>query len=466
MPVDASIAMGYRPSVQLDDPMNKLAQMMQIQNAQQSNQLNGMKMDEYQRGKVRQNKMLELMGQLPADATDDQRMSTLKGAGFFDEADKINTSATTRRKVESEAAAKDWETKSKKLDYMSQAFGYVKDNPTAEAAIAVNRHLGEVGVLTPQQVAQAEQAIQANPNPEYIRANATRAFQSALSAKDQLPKLDNINAGGFNVGVSTNPITGQRTETGRTAITLSADKKAEIAAQAEQKRLDRAQALQISGLGPDGGPTPDMETTAKAIASGQLPPPTGMALTNPKNQRILARVMEINPQYDFTDVTAKRKAASDFTSGTQGNAMRSFAVSGQHLDQLGTLVDAMQNGDNQTLNKIGNTVATWNGATPVTNFNAAKDVVAKEVMKAIVGGGGGVSEREELAKSMSAANSPQQLKGVITQYRNLMAAQHDALLAQRRAAGLSDSTLPKYGDSVAPAAAPAGVPNGWSVVAH
>jgi hypothetical protein len=190
-----------------------------------------------------------------------------------------------------------------------------------------------------------------------------------------------------------------------------------------------------------------MELTAKAIANGQLPPPSGMALTNPRNQRILARVMEINPSYDFTDVTAKRKAASDFTTGQLGNSMRSFAVAGQHLDQLSTLVDAMNNGNYPMVNKLANTIATQTGSVAPSNFDAAKDVVSKEVMKAIVAGGGGVGEREELQKTMDSAKTPAQLKGVITQYRNLMAAQHDALIQQRRAAGLPDSTIPNYTDA-------------------
>jgi hypothetical protein len=46
---------------------------------------------------------------------------------------------------------------------------------------------------------------------------------------------------------------------------------------------------------------------------------------------------------------------------------------------------------------------------------------------------------------MDSAKSPAQLKGVITQFRNLMSAQHENLLIQRRAAGLSDATLPNYG---------------------
>jgi hypothetical protein len=192
-------------------------------------------------------------------------------------------------------------------------------------------------------------------------------------------------------------------------------------------------------------------------------PPSGMALLNPKNQRILGRVMEINPEYDATTVTAKKKAANDFTSGTLGNSMRSFNVAGQHLDQLGTLVDALNNKDTQLFNKIGNAYSQATGSPAPTNFDAAKDIVSKEVVKAIVAGGGGVTERQELAGLMDKAKSPAQLKGVIQQYRNLMGAQHDALLQQRRAAGLPDSTLPKYDLGNAEKSfvgAPAGGPSG------
>jgi hypothetical protein len=210
-----------------------------------------------------------------------------------------------------------------------------------------------------------------------------------------------------------------------------------------------------SGVVAGGGMDENSERTARAIASGQLPAPTGMALLNPKNQRILGRVMEINPEYDATSVDAKKKAARDFTSGNQGNAMRSFAVAGQHLDQLGTLVDALDNGNIQLVNKLGNAYSQQTGSPAVTNFEAAKDVVSKEVIKAIVGSGsGGVAERAELAHLMENAKSPAQLKGVISQYRSLMAAQHDALLQQRDAAGLPRSTLPKYTD--ANGSAPAG----------
>jgi hypothetical protein len=199
-----------------------------------------------------------------------------------------------------------------------------------------------------------------------------------------------------------------------------------------------------AGFGANGQPLNDIDITAQAIADGRLPPPSGMALTSPKNQRILTRVMELNPNYDFTTVTAKKNAAAAFATGNQGNALRSFATGLDHLDQLGGLVTALGNGDNATRNLIGNKVSTWNGATPVTNFDAAKDIVSKEIVKAIVGAGGGVGEREEIAKLLDSAKSPKQLNGVIAQFKGLMQAQHDNLLAQRRAAGLPDSTIPNY----------------------
>lgn len=228
--------------------------------------------------------------------------------------------------------------------------------------------------------------------------------------------------------------------------------------------LGRQTQMTIAGVQPGGGLDDNGERTAQAIASGQLQPPTGMALLNPKNQRILGRVMEINPQYDSTTVTAKKAAAQNFTTGPLGNSMRSFAVAGQHLDQLGALADALNNGNYPLVNQIGNTIAQQTGNPAPTNFDAAKAVVSKEVVKAIVAGGGGVAEREELSNLMKSANSPAQLKGVITQYRNLMAAQHDALLTQRRAAGLPDSTLPSYTDANGAPAVPTGGPTGFKII--
>ena len=49
--IDPSIALGVKP-LQLDNPMNAMAMYSQIQGAQQANQLNRLKMDEYERARI------------------------------------------------------------------------------------------------------------------------------------------------------------------------------------------------------------------------------------------------------------------------------------------------------------------------------------------------------------------------------------------------------------------------------
>ena len=202
--------------------------------------------------------------------------------------------------------------------------------------------------------------------------------------------------------------------------------------------------LMVHGIMPDGSMDSNAELTAQAIAKGQLPPPTGMALLNPKNQRILGRVMEINPSYDFTDVTAKRAAATAFTTGKQGDALRFVSTANAHLDQMGDLVAAMENHDTKVINRVSNWYKEQTGKPAPTTFDAVKNIVGQEVVKAIVANGGTGTERDEAAKSFSRSNSPAQLTEIIRHYRMIMGAQADNLLAQRRAVGLSDKTLPKY----------------------
>jgi len=58
--IDSNIAMGYKP-VQIENPLNQLAAYSQIQGAQQGQQLNALKMQEYQRGLEEENKLRTLL---------------------------------------------------------------------------------------------------------------------------------------------------------------------------------------------------------------------------------------------------------------------------------------------------------------------------------------------------------------------------------------------------------------------
>lgn len=177
----------------------------------------------------------------------------------------------------------------------------------------------------------------------------------------------------------------------------------------------------------------DVDGTAKMIASGKAPALSSFATGKPLGAAIMARVYELNPDYDAKTYPKALKAEKDFDTGKQGNSVRSFNVSVAHLETLDTLADALNNGNAPLINKLGNAYAQQTGGTAPTNFNAAKKIVADEIVKAIVGGGGGVHDREEAAKVIDAANSPAQLKGVISTYKELMVGQLVGLRDQYKA---------------------------------
>ena len=130
------------------------------------------------------------------------------------------------------------------------------------------------------------------------------------------------------------------------------------------------------------------------------------------------------------DVASQTAAVKAFTSGKLGSSVRSFNVSLSHLDTLGQLADAMGNNDTTKINQVSNFFAKQTGQAAPTNFEAAKHIVADEVVKAIVGSGGALADREAAAKTIQAANSPAQLKGVIGTYKELMRGQLDGLQQQ------------------------------------
>jgi hypothetical protein len=345
---------------------------------------------------------------------------------------------------------------------------------TPEDALAWSTQAVKKGILTPEQFQAGIQRIPTDPAG--LQQWKGQVQQGGLSVLEQMhsnePKpvetrlgnvvkyLDmNPRSSTFGTEVTPAQQVGQSPDSVATNETSRANNAATQAGEDRRAAAGRSVQLQVAGVAPGGTLDDNTERTAQAIAKGQLPAPTGMALLNPKNQRILGRVMEINPQYDYTEVAAKKAAATSFGTGQLGNALRSVSTANAHLDQMNELVDALGNGNTQVINKVNNWYQTQTGNPAPTNFNAIKNVVGQEVVKAIVAGGGGVGEREEAAKAFSTANSPAQLKEAIQHYRMVMGAQADNLLAQRDAAGLSRSTLPNYNGAKAAAITPAAAAN-------
>lgn len=174
----------------------------------------------------------------------------------------------------------------------------------------------------------------------------------------------------------------------------------------------------------------DIEKTAQGIANGQLAPLSGFAMRTPQGQAVMNRVLELNPQFSAQDYSTGQAALTAFAKGKQGDTVRSFNVGLDHLNTLGHLATALKNGDMQTFNQVANTVSTLTGNPAPTNFTAARDVVGNEIVKAIVGAGGGVGDREKAQRAIGEAQSPAQLEGVIQTYQKLMTGQLKGLQTQ------------------------------------
>jgi hypothetical protein len=226
------------------------------------------------------------------------------------------------------------------------------------------------------------------------------------------------------------------------------DAQAKLAEDSRHNRATEDTARNPFGMGVAGNVTGDdfynqlaaknagLANQIKAIGSyRQAPPGRGTK----QGIALMDLVSQYNPQYDATQYGAKNKARLDFTTGKNGNNVRSLNVAVQHLEQLGGLSAALGNGDIQMVNKLGQAIAEQTGSPAPTNFDGVKQMVGDEIVKAVVGSGGGVHDREEIANNISRASSPQQLMGVIRQYQGLLGGQLKGLKKQyEKSTGLND----------------------------
>lgn len=182
---------------------------------------------------------------------------------------------------------------------------------------------------------------------------------------------------------------------------------------------------------------PGVAAQIKAVGTYRQPAPAGR--TSPVGIKFMTMVNQAYPSYDASQYATKTKARNDFATGKNGNTVRSLNVAISHLDTLGQLSGALNNGDIPLANRIGQAWSQQTGSSAPTNFDSAKQIVGDEVVKAIIGTGGSQADREEAAKQISRASSPGQLAGVIQTYQRLLGGQLGGLKQQyEKTTGLQD----------------------------
>lgn len=93
MPLDTRIAMGGI------NPLDTQAKLMTLSDLGDQQQMRGLQMQQARDGMQRQQQLRNLLGGLAPNTGDDQRIGALRGAGYFDEADKLQSGMLTRDKT-------------------------------------------------------------------------------------------------------------------------------------------------------------------------------------------------------------------------------------------------------------------------------------------------------------------------------------------------------------------------------
>jgi hypothetical protein len=176
------------------------------------------------------------------------------------------------------------------------------------------------------------------------------------------------------------------------------------------------------------------------LQSGQFPPNTGRGVQGTADRNAIlnhASALADAKGIDQADLPGKwqqfkgqQVAIQRFTSGPQGNTVRSFNVLVDHLDTLREAGAALKNGDIRLFNRWKQNYATQTGESAPTSFDGVKALVGDEIVKAVVGSAGALADREEVKKDLDKASSPKQLADLIDKYDKLALGQLKGLRKQ------------------------------------
>ena len=179
------------------------------------------------------------------------------------------------------------------------------------------------------------------------------------------------------------------------------------------------------------------------LQTGNLPPISAGKRGSEAKAQILNRAQEISGGNGMTpaqtatnvvqgkqDVAGQTATIRDFSSGMSARKVTANNTALNHLATMDKLADELNNSDIRVFNLAANAFAKATGSAPPSNFDAAKQFVAGEVMKAIAQNGGGVTERQEAERNITSQSSPEQLRGVIKTYKELLGGQLSSLQTQ------------------------------------
>lgn len=277
-----------------------------------------------------------------------------------------------------------------------------------------------------QQMAAAPILADGRVNPAYV--NKLKAEEDVKSYKPQLVHHTDPATGAeqyFTYDANTQkmapveiPTTGEAKDSGKYVSQAApvADRRKAPAASPDARDEGYIQWL-------DSHRPPGYSDLVRGVADYEMDPNRVASLQKGQREQLYRDVKTFDPTYDQTHFGEKSGVIASFSRGADRAAVNSLNVSVSHLGTLQKLGDALQNGNTPLINRIGNQIAIQLGRPAPVNFDAAKEIVGDEVVKAVVGGVNSQADREAVKHLIMAQQSPAQLKGVIQTFISLLGGQ-------------------------------------------
>lgn len=457
-------ALGVKPPEQ-QNPLDQFARIQQIRGGQQQLQQGQIQTQMLQQQQHDQQAMTSAMQQWDGKDMNDLPKLIIKNGGSAQAVFGARKQLLDQQKMYSDIAASDATTGSKNLetlkgknDLVAGKIGALASMPDEQLPGAIASTAQELAqtagpdgkpLMDPQH-AQALQQLSQSGDPNMIRQRLGLLQKTYMGQNAQIESAakqagitkDVAQANEANVSAS---VKQQELATGGTAAMadnryrsikqaqqlgrpVTAEDKAFLAAYEKQKTLVPTANFNLQNGGLNGG-SGQPSAMAQMVASGQMKWGDVISPRTPASvkEAFAKEVKSINPNFNSGDFTVEQKAKEAFTSGTYSQNLNAINTAREHMKTFSSLADALDNGNIQQLNKLGNELGVQFGSDRATNFRLASQAFGGEVGKAFDGAGVTQGERAEAQKNFSENMSPAQFRGAIRTVDSLLAGKQKAL---------------------------------------
>ena len=188
----------------------------------------------------------------------------------------------------------------------------------------------------------------------------------------------------------------------------------------------------VGDPGTTDAPTPQVVNLAEKMKAYDVDPPNGWQMKNDPEAAAAFRLARQDENYRPAEAKIIAQGKKDLQDGKAGTTLRSLAAVQDHLDYLSILARGLPTGSNvQKANEWAAAMSKQYGKPNVTTFEAARAIVAPEIIKAIVNGQGGVEERKDAQNLLHPGMADAQIQDAIGAVRALLGAQADKIVTSQ-----------------------------------